>query len=166
MGILRSRTPVAAKMALPTAGARPTFPVSPAPAEGKSFRSRSTISICGVSLKRGRRYCGKRRIQDVAIGKEHLLEERAANGLHNGARQLVFQAVGIDDRATLPSLYDAANAQPFSSGIDGDLDTSSHVAALFRAAGNAESALGRLIACGPSQTFPQPPGRPRGASRQ
>ena len=39
--------PVAAKIALPTAGARPTIGVSPAPAEGRSLRSRRTTSIGG-----------------------------------------------------------------------------------------------------------------------
>ena len=45
IGMSRKRIPVAAKMALPTAGARPTIPVSPAPAEGRSLRSMSTTSI-------------------------------------------------------------------------------------------------------------------------
>ena len=56
MGMLRIRLPVAAKMALPTAGERPTSPVSPAPAEGMSLRSISTIStVREQSEKRGRR---------------------------------------------------------------------------------------------------------------
>jgi hypothetical protein len=38
-GMLRRRIPEAAKIALPTAGASPTRPVSPAPAEGRSLRS-------------------------------------------------------------------------------------------------------------------------------
>src|SRR5450756_1012732 len=53
IGMFRRRVPVAAKMAFPTAGARPTRPVSPAPADGRSLRSTKTISISGVSLNRG-----------------------------------------------------------------------------------------------------------------
>ena len=60
-GSERSRIPVAAKIAFPTAGASPTIGVSPAPADGKSLRSSMSISITGVSLNRGTRYparCG------------------------------------------------------------------------------------------------------------
>src|SRR5437016_6128713 len=53
MGSDRRRMPVALKIALPTAGARPTIGVSPAPAEGTSLRSTNTTSIAGTSLKRG-----------------------------------------------------------------------------------------------------------------
>jgi branched-subunit amino acid aminotransferase/4-amino-4-deoxychorismate lyase len=55
-GIDLIRTPVASKIAFPTAGASPTIGVSPAPADGKSFRSSNTISIFGTSLNRGNRY--------------------------------------------------------------------------------------------------------------
>src|SRR5579863_6840795 len=55
MGIDVRRTPEAAKIAFPTAGASPTMGVSPAPAGGWSLRSISTTSIWGVSLKRGTR---------------------------------------------------------------------------------------------------------------
>ena len=55
MGRLTRRTPVAWKMALPMAGATTTMGVSPAPAEGRSFRSSSTVSRTGRSLKRGTR---------------------------------------------------------------------------------------------------------------
>jgi nicotinate dehydrogenase subunit B len=54
-GSYRGLAATAAKMALPTAGARPTIGVSPAPAEGRSLRSRITTSICGRSVKRGTR---------------------------------------------------------------------------------------------------------------
>ena len=54
-GRLRSRVPVAAKIAFATAGARPMIGVSPAPAEGRSLRSSSTVSSTGTSLKRGTR---------------------------------------------------------------------------------------------------------------
>src|SRR5262249_60961682 len=56
IGIQRSRTPVAARMALPTAGAMPMIGVSPAPADGRSLRSTSTTSCTGASLNRGSRY--------------------------------------------------------------------------------------------------------------
>jgi len=55
IGIDRSRLPVAAKIAFPTAGASATMPVSPAPAEGRSLRSSRTTSTSGVSRKRGTR---------------------------------------------------------------------------------------------------------------
>ena len=51
IGIDRRRTPVAWKIALPTAGAMPTIGVSPAPADGRSLRSSSTTSIAGASRK-------------------------------------------------------------------------------------------------------------------
>src|SRR5207247_7607425 len=60
-GSERSRIPVAAKIAFPTAGASPTIGVSPAPPDGKYSRSSISISISGVSLNRGTRYparCG------------------------------------------------------------------------------------------------------------
>src|SRR4029079_6942452 len=43
-----TRTPVASKIAFATAGANPTIGVSPAPADGKSFRSSNTISIAAM----------------------------------------------------------------------------------------------------------------------
>src|SRR5258708_8133442 len=49
------RTPVASKTALPMAGAMPSMGVSPAPADGMSFRSIRTASISGTSRKRGTR---------------------------------------------------------------------------------------------------------------
>src|SRR5690242_20517256 len=60
IGIDRSRTPVALKMALPTAGAMATIGVSPAPAEGRSLRSSRITSIRGASAKRGTRYAENR----------------------------------------------------------------------------------------------------------
>jgi lipase maturation factor 1 len=56
IGIDRSRTPVASKMALPTAGAMATIGVSPAPAGATSLRSIRTTSISGASRNRGTRY--------------------------------------------------------------------------------------------------------------
>jgi hypothetical protein len=55
MGSERIRTPVASKIALPMAGAKPIIGHSPAPAEGMSLRSRRTVSIVGTSLNRGTR---------------------------------------------------------------------------------------------------------------
>ena len=54
-GSARRRIPTASKTALPMAGAMPTMAVSPAPALGRSLRSRSTTSISGTSRKRGTR---------------------------------------------------------------------------------------------------------------
>ena len=51
----RNRTPVASKIALPMAGATPSNELSPAPAEGISLRSISTVSNSGTSLNRGSR---------------------------------------------------------------------------------------------------------------
>ncbi len=47
--------PVASRMALRMAGAMATIGVSPAPSEGRSLRSTSTISMGGTSRKRGTR---------------------------------------------------------------------------------------------------------------
>src|SRR5690349_4531138 len=58
-GKLLRRMPVASNSALPTAGAIVMMGVSPAPADGMSFRSRSTASISGTSRKRGTRYAAK-----------------------------------------------------------------------------------------------------------
>ena len=55
MGMERRRMRVASKMALPTAGAMAMMGDSPAPAEGRSLLSRRTISILGMSAKRGTR---------------------------------------------------------------------------------------------------------------
>src|SRR5262245_19461617 len=44
----RKRTPVAAKMALPLAGAIPMIGVSPAPADGRSVRLSNTTSSFGA----------------------------------------------------------------------------------------------------------------------
>jgi hypothetical protein len=51
----RKRTPLASKIALARAGATPTRELSPAPADGISLRSMSTVSNTGTSLKRGSR---------------------------------------------------------------------------------------------------------------
>ena len=55
IGIPRTRIPVAAKTALPIAGAIATMGVSPAPADGISLRSMRMVSIGGMSPKRGTR---------------------------------------------------------------------------------------------------------------
>jgi hypothetical protein len=52
-GMLRTRLPLALKMALATAGARATIGVSPAPIDRWSFRSMISTSMLGVSRKRG-----------------------------------------------------------------------------------------------------------------
>lgn len=54
-GSARRRSPVASWSALASAGASATIGVSPAPAEGRSLRSRSTVSSGGTSRKRGTR---------------------------------------------------------------------------------------------------------------
>src|SRR5262249_35007869 len=59
IGIDRSRTPAAWKIAFPTAGAMHTIGVSPAPAESRSLRSRSTVSRTGASRNRGTRYADR-----------------------------------------------------------------------------------------------------------
>ena len=55
-----NRLPVALQMAFAIAGATQTMGVSPAPAEGKSLRSRRMVSSAGRSLNRGTRYCEKK----------------------------------------------------------------------------------------------------------
>ncbi len=55
IGKLFSDLPVAFIIALRIAGAMPMIAASPAPADGRSFRSINTISIFGISLKRGTR---------------------------------------------------------------------------------------------------------------
>ena len=55
MGSERTRCPVASKIAFPTAGAIPMMGHSPAPADVKSLWSSSTLSITGMSAKRGTR---------------------------------------------------------------------------------------------------------------
>src|SRR5262245_2944748 len=50
------RTSPNPRTALPIAGATHTIGVSPAPADGRSFRSSSTTSTGGTSLNRGTRY--------------------------------------------------------------------------------------------------------------
>src|SRR5579863_5148668 len=47
------RVPVASKMAFPMAGATAMIGVSPAPADGRSLRSKRTASTSGTSRKRG-----------------------------------------------------------------------------------------------------------------
>src|SRR5579859_5092269 len=56
-GIALNRAPVASKMALAIAGAKPIIGHSPAPADGRSLRSSNTVSMAGTSLNRGTRYC-------------------------------------------------------------------------------------------------------------
>ena len=67
--------------ALPMAGATHTIGVSPAPADGRSFRSSSTMSIGGMSLNRGTRYCSS--VPFTIFGHRELdrLEQRAAEAL-------------------------------------------------------------------------------------
>ena len=55
IGSERTRCPVASKMAFPTAGAIPMMGHSPAPADGRSLRSTSTLSMTGMSANRGTR---------------------------------------------------------------------------------------------------------------
>ena len=77
-GRLVSRAPVASKIALPKAGARPTSGVSPAPENGRSLRSRRTTCISGTSRKRGTRYRENRAFYDAAIRKLNRFEKSAA----------------------------------------------------------------------------------------
>jgi hypothetical protein len=55
IGMERMRAWTALNRALPMAGAMPMIGVSPAPADTRSGRSRSTVSISGTSLNRGTR---------------------------------------------------------------------------------------------------------------
>jgi hypothetical protein len=119
IGISRKRVPIAAKIALPTVGARPTMPVSPAPAEGRSLRSISTTSIGGVSLNRGTRYCAKMRIQNTAVGKQDRFEERTTDHLFedNNARLATSSLIclpyfAISRPSSIPSRRSARSAPP------------------------------------------------------
>ena len=115
-GNFRALVPVASKIALATAGARPTMGHSPAPADGRSLRSRMTSSIGGTSVKRGTRYCEKCGIRDAAVLEADGLEERAADALDDGALDLVAQAVGVDDGAALEGGDDAADPDAAPDG--------------------------------------------------
>ena len=101
---------VAAKMALPTAGARPTRPVSPAPAGVMSLRSiEHDLNLRRVA-EAGKAIALEVRIEDAAVGELDGFEERAADALDDRAHVLVAQAVGIDDGAGLPGADDADDA--------------------------------------------------------
>ena len=94
-------TPVAAKIAFPIAGAMPTIGASPEPAEGRSFRSSNTISIFGMSLNRGTRYCEKRGFEMRPSSNRHRFKQRTAESLHDRPFDLVLEMFRIHDRSTL-----------------------------------------------------------------
>ncbi len=80
-GSERSRTPVAWKRALPIAGAIPIMGVSPAPADGRSLRLSSTVSMGGTSANRGigsgkngRKRCSHRRNRPPRTARRRGLE--------------------------------------------------------------------------------------------
>ena len=112
IGSERNRRPVARKIALPTAGAIATIGVSPAPADGRSLRSSSTISRAGTSPNRGTRYVGEPRVEDLAVVELDRLEQGAAEAHHRRPFDLVLQVVGVDDRAALERRHHAAPPAP------------------------------------------------------
>ncbi len=77
-----SATGPSPRTAEPMAGATHTIGVSPAPADGRSWRSRATTSIGGTSLNRGTRYLLERPVQQLPVGELERLEQRAAETLH------------------------------------------------------------------------------------
>ena len=60
--------------------------------------------------------------------------------LHDCALHLVAEAIGIDDRATLPGLDDAADVH-LLCGINGNLSAGGDVAAFVGSAGDATTAI-------------------------
>ena len=125
-GSARSLTPVAAKIALPTAGARPTMGVSPAPADGRSLRSRTTISISGDVREARDAVLREMRVEDAAVLEADGLEEGAADALDDRALDLVLQVVGVDDGAALEGRDDAARCARWR--VSGSTATSAQVA--------------------------------------
>ena len=57
-----------------------------------------------------------RPVQNLAVGESDRLEQRAAESLHDGAFDLIVQAVGIDDRAALEHRNHARHAKPPGAG--------------------------------------------------
>ena len=141
MGMLRRRAPVAAKMALPMAGrCRPC-----------RFRRRRRGHVLAVNeddfdlgriAEAGKAIAREVRVEDAAVRKQDGFKQRAADALNDGARVLIVQAVGIDDRAGLPRADHADDLYFLRCGVDGDFGAGGDVAALLRAAGEAESAGG------------------------
>ncbi len=76
---------MAAKMALPTAGATATIGVSPAPAEGTSLRSMSTVSSSRRVGEAGHAVIGEARVQDLAVVELNRLEQGPAEAHYRGA---------------------------------------------------------------------------------
>ncbi len=77
---------------------------------GRSLRSRSTISIFGMSVNRGTRYFESRGLRIRPFSKS-MPRKRSANPHHNGAFDLVFQMFGINDGATLKSFDNPLNPE-------------------------------------------------------
>ena len=81
--------------------------VSPAPAEARSLRSSSTLSITGMSANRGTRYLASRLVTILPVGELDLLEQRPAQPHGDRALHLVAQVFGIHHRAALECLHHA-----------------------------------------------------------
>jgi hypothetical protein len=67
IGILRRATPLAARTAFRMAGAMQMIGVSPAPADGRSFRSISTVSSCWCIAETWHAVLGKARVQKTPV---------------------------------------------------------------------------------------------------
>ena len=104
------RTPVASKIALPIAGASATRGVSPAPADGNIL----AIEQYGFDLwhvaKARDAITRKTRVRDAAAIERNRFEERAAQAHDVRADNLVAQAIGIHNRATIERSHHAYHA--------------------------------------------------------
>ena len=142
MGSERRRTPVASKIALPIAGARPTIGHSPAPADGRSLRSSRTVSSTGTSLKRGTRYLDKRPFRDAAVFEFNGLKKRAAQPHDVRALNLIAQVVGVDDGAALEGRDHPHNFHLAGLPVHRNFSTGRDVPQLFVSTAHAETLAG------------------------
>ena len=151
MGSERRRLPVAAKMALPMAGAMPTIGVSPAPGRGHvlsidqdHFDRRSIAEPRNTVLR-------EVRVQDAPILELNGLKQRASDSHIIRALDLIAQLVWIHHRAAIKSRDDSDHAHLPRRGIDRHLRASRHVAALIEPSRDAVAMTGLRFGLTPAE---------------
>src|SRR5260370_21615585 len=80
-------------------------------------------------------------------------EHGAADPLHDRARDLIAQAVRIDDSAAIKSLHHTCDADFSTARIDGNLGACRQVTALLESAGDAEPAFRRCRLLAPAEAL-------------
>ena len=145
-GTVRRRTPVASKMALPTAAATGQIAGSPAP-EGVFLRAVDQRGLDGRDLGEGQDAVARPvETRHLVVVPGDLLLQRAADPLDDVALDLVGEPVRIDDQPAVVADHHSRDPHVAVARIDLDLGDDRGVGVLGLVAGEGDAPPGQQTA--------------------